>query len=302
MAKKKFLNRGGISDIIQKAEAQNKHNDTSIKENITILPELEKLIFPLSDEEFEQLTSNILAEGCREPLVIWNNNSGQYILIDGHNRYKICNTHQIDFKILIKDFETLEDVKDWMINNQLGRRNVTEETKSWLRGLQYKREKKKQGWQSANVQLKSKGAPKDGNHNRTVQIIAEQHNVSSSTVQRDEKFVDAVEILSGGDASLKKDILNRKIRIPKTELIKLASKDQKVLQQISASLSKGFSWKEALSGIQIGNQAVKEKEQLENLKKVIFKDIEKAIKRNDIVLVDKAIGQLEELKKVLSSI
>lgn len=299
MAKKKFLNRGGISDIIQKAEAQNKSNDTSIKENITILPELERLIFPLSDEEFEQLTSNILAEGCREPLVIWHNNSDQYILIDGHNRYNICKTHQIDFKIFIKDFESLEDVKDWMINNQLGRRNVTEETKSWLRGLQYKREKKKQGWQSAKETKKYKSAPKDGNYNRTVQIIAEQHNVSSSTVQRDEKFVDAVEILSGKNASLKKDILNRKIRIPKTELIKLANKDTKVVKQIGSSLSKGLSWKEALSSIQIENRSVKDKEQSDNLKKAIFKDIERAIKSNDIVLVDKAIVQLEELKKVL---
>jgi len=301
MAKKKFLNKGGITDIIQKAEAQNKKNDASIKDTITILPELEKLIFPLSDEEFDLLTSNILAEGCREPLILWSSQEKEHILIDGHNRYKICQKHHINFKVLVKDFEDIEAAKDWMINNQLGRRNVTEETKSWLRGLQYKREKKKQGWQP--IVDKSLGnAPKDGNptgnQKRTVQIIAQQHKVSSSTVQRDEKFVDAVEILSGSDTALKKDVLNRKIRIPKTQLISLAEKDKKAVEQIGQSLRKGNSWKESLEEVEVVNKSNRRGE-LIKLKRAIFKDIEKAIEQDDKSIADKAISGLRELKKAL---
>lgn len=296
MAKKKFLNRGGITDIIQKAEAQNKDNDAFVKENIKVLPELERLIFPLSDDEFELLTSNILLEGCREALVLWKNQD-EFILIDGHNRYKICQKHNVNFKILVKDFKDIEAAKDWMINNQLGRRNVTEETKSWLRGLQYKREKKKQGWQVSSA--KNVGvAPKEGNQKRTVQIIAEQHKVSSSTVQRDEKFVDAVEILSGLDISLKKDVLNRKIRIPKTQLINLAEKDKKALEQIGLLLKKGKSWKDSVRAIAY-NEISDVREELNKLKKAIFKDIEKAIDNNDVTMADQAINRLKKLKKAL---
>jgi|APGre2960657404_1045060.scaffolds.fasta_scaffold20941_2 N6-adenosine-specific RNA methylase IME4/ParB-like chromosome segregation protein Spo0J len=84
-----------------------------------ILQELESLIPPLSNEEFKQLERNILEEGIREPLITWNG-----ILIDGHNRYRIAQEHDINYETLEKEFENLNDVKIWMVNNQLGRRNL----------------------------------------------------------------------------------------------------------------------------------------------------------------------------------
>ena len=84
-----------------------------------ILQELESLIPPLSNEEFKQLERNILEEGIREPLITWNN-----ILIDGHNRYRIAQEHDMNYETLEKEFENLNDVKIWMVNNQLGRRNL----------------------------------------------------------------------------------------------------------------------------------------------------------------------------------
>ena len=84
-----------------------------------ILQELESLIPPLSNEEFKQLERNILEEGIRDPLVTWNG-----ILIDGHNRYRIAKEHDMNYETLEKEFENLNDVKIWMVNNQLGRRNL----------------------------------------------------------------------------------------------------------------------------------------------------------------------------------
>jgi N6-adenosine-specific RNA methylase IME4 len=84
-----------------------------------ILQELESLIPPLSNEEFKQLERNILEEGIREPLITWNG-----ILIDGHNRYRIAQEHDMNYETLEKEFENLNDVKIWMVNNQLGRRNL----------------------------------------------------------------------------------------------------------------------------------------------------------------------------------
>jgi len=84
-----------------------------------ILQELESLIPPLSNEEFKQLKRNILEEGIREPLITWNG-----ILIDGHNRYRIAMEHDMNYETLEKEFEHLNAVKIWMVNNQLGRRNL----------------------------------------------------------------------------------------------------------------------------------------------------------------------------------
>jgi N6-adenosine-specific RNA methylase IME4 len=84
-----------------------------------ILQELESLIPPLSNEEFKQLERNILEEGIREPLITWNG-----ILIDGHNRYRIAQEHDMNYETLEKEFEDINAVKIWMVNNQLGRRNL----------------------------------------------------------------------------------------------------------------------------------------------------------------------------------
>ncbi len=114
--------------------------------SITVVAELKAYIPPLTNEEFSLLEQNILAEGCREALILWQN-AEQFILVDGHNRYEICQKHQIPYKTITKSFADIETVKNWMIQNQLGKRNITEEVKSYLRGLQYKSEKTEHGGQ-----------------------------------------------------------------------------------------------------------------------------------------------------------
>ena len=108
-----------------------------------ILKELEVLIPPLTSEEFKQLERNILEEGIRDPLVTWNG-----ILVDGHNRYRIAQEYDIDFVTVEKEFADMNAVKEWMVNNQLGRRNLPEfvrgELLSYVRDLLKEKGKEKQ--------------------------------------------------------------------------------------------------------------------------------------------------------------
>jgi len=92
-----------------------------------ILKELEVLIPPLTSEEFKQLERNILEEGIRDPLVTWNG-----ILVDGHNRYRIATEYDIDYVTVEKEFSDMNAVKEWMINNQFGRRNLNNYQRSVL--------------------------------------------------------------------------------------------------------------------------------------------------------------------------
>ncbi len=88
--------------------------------NIEIDPEFKSLIPPLREEEYKQLEENIKKEGVHESIKVWNN-----ILIDGHNRYEICKKYNISFVTVEKtDLKTRDDVKEWIIRNQLGRRNL----------------------------------------------------------------------------------------------------------------------------------------------------------------------------------
>jgi transcriptional regulator with XRE-family HTH domain len=89
---------------------------------IKINDTLRSYIDPLTESEFQALERSILAEGCRDALVLW-----QDVLVDGHNRYEICQRHGIPFKVTENtSFRNLDDVKLWMIDNHLGRRSVSD--------------------------------------------------------------------------------------------------------------------------------------------------------------------------------
>ncbi|WP_151639172.1 ParB N-terminal domain-containing protein [Noviherbaspirillum aerium] len=89
---------------------------------ITISEELRAYIDPLTENEYDALERSLLAEGCRDALVLWGD-----LLVDGHNRYGICQKHGIPFNtVQSKNFKTMEDVHLWMIDNHLGRRSVSD--------------------------------------------------------------------------------------------------------------------------------------------------------------------------------
>ncbi|MGD9773618.1 plasmid replication/partition related protein [Diaphorobacter sp.] len=90
--------------------------------DITVLPELLAYIDPLTPEEDEALERSMLEEGCRDALVLWGN-----ILVDGHNRYRICTKHGLPFQTVQNTrFQNMDDVHLWMIDQHLGRRSVSE--------------------------------------------------------------------------------------------------------------------------------------------------------------------------------
>ena len=90
--------------------------------NITVNEELKAYIDPLTPDEHAALERSILAEGCRDALVLWGD-----VLVDGHNRYGICQKHGLPFQTVQNTrFQSMEDVHLWMIDQHLGRRSVSD--------------------------------------------------------------------------------------------------------------------------------------------------------------------------------
>ena len=89
--------------------------------DLTVDPEFRDLIPPLNEEELKLLEASIVADGCESPLIVWNG-----VIVDGHNRYAICQKHEIPFAIQEKDFSSRDDAMLWMLRNQLGRRNLND--------------------------------------------------------------------------------------------------------------------------------------------------------------------------------
>jgi hypothetical protein len=79
---------------------------TYLPMNITVNQELLAYIDPLTTDEHDALERSLLAEGCRDALVLWGD-----VLVDGHNRYGICREHGIPFNTVQNTlFQTMEDV------------------------------------------------------------------------------------------------------------------------------------------------------------------------------------------------
>lgn len=90
--------------------------------DIVVNEELKAYIDPLTPEEYAALERSLLAEGCRDALVLWGD-----LLVDGHNRYAICRQHGLPFQtVQSKRFKDIEDVHLWMIDQHLGRRSVSD--------------------------------------------------------------------------------------------------------------------------------------------------------------------------------
>lgn len=98
---------------------------------MTIDEEFQKLIPPLTDDEYKQLEENCIKEGIREAILVWDRGD-DLVIVDGHNRYKIAREHNLKWNHKVMNFGSREAVKEWIIKNQFGRRNLTPYDRSLL--------------------------------------------------------------------------------------------------------------------------------------------------------------------------
>jgi len=216
---------------------------------VQIDQEFKDLIPPLSAEEYAQLEVNILAEGCRDALVVfavppsekcphcgtryhratneqlvysqrefsedrWFEDSyadesiwicdqgedecdqveGSFILLDGHNRYEICQKHNISFSKTDIKVDNRQAAINWIINNQLGRRNLHPDQASYLRGKRYNAEKASVGGDRGNQYTVAKDQ-NDPLPESTADRLATEYKVSAPTVKRDGNYAAAIDTL-----------------------------------------------------------------------------------------------------------
>ena len=100
--------------------------------NLTIDPEFESLLPVPNQQELAVLRESILREGCREPLTVWRTEDDRRVIVDGHNRYRICTELKKEPPFQNKKFASREEVKLWIFEHQLGRRNLTDDQRTMI--------------------------------------------------------------------------------------------------------------------------------------------------------------------------
>ena len=153
---------------------------------MTIDEEFQKLIPPLTDDEYRQLEENCIKEGIRETILVWDRGD-DLVIVDGHNRYQIARKNGLKWHYKEMHFESREAVKEWIILNQFGRRNLSAYDRSIL-ALKLKpviaeKAKEKQIEAGGAVRQKSDKAVID-----TKKELAKVAGVSHDTIHKVEKI------------------------------------------------------------------------------------------------------------------
>ena len=145
---------------------------------LIINPELKDLLPPLSPRQFAKLESEILKDGCTAPLIVWED-----VIVDGHHRYTICTKHNLPFQTKQKKFESIDDAKLWMWQNQNSRRNLSRFQRAEI-ALKMKPIVASQS-KSRRVRKSHDFVPQNSAEQKeTRQILAEFADVSHDTLDR----------------------------------------------------------------------------------------------------------------------
>jgi hypothetical protein len=161
-----------------------------MKRDFEIDEGVRSLLPALTDEEREGLETQLRSQQHVDPLVILVlKDSGHRVLGDGHNRLEIADRLKLPYETRDVHVDDRLAAQKWVIDNQLSRRNVSEQQKSYLRGKELAAEKGPRGGSKRHDDALNEAEGK------TAEKVAERHGVSPRTVERDEKFAAGVDAL-----------------------------------------------------------------------------------------------------------
>lgn len=175
-------------------------------------PKFKALIPPLTEDELAQLEANLIEQGCRDPLVVW---AEMGVVLDGHNRLEICKRRDISYQVVRSSFADRQAAEAWVINNQLGRRNLHPDQISVLRGKRYNGEKQALGGQIPGSRVDQNDPPIP-----TADRLATEYKVSPATIKRDGKFAESVDALEAAGIDPHEVVAV----VPKSTVVEVAGK------------------------------------------------------------------------------
>jgi hypothetical protein len=215
-----------------------------LQQNVYVLKiekDFENLIPPLSSKEMNQLEKNIIRDGCREPLCIWNDT-----ILDGHNRYEICTKLKIPFSIQSISLLNHEEAVAWICSNQLGRRNITLESRKYLIGKQYEMEKiigthNVYGInQHSKKEVRSKSLTEPRSKDtalRTREKLGWEYNISDGTVYRYGVYSHAIDLLSRVTPDLIPKILSSEVKLTHKNVVDMVKLPDQSIKRLCNMLS-----------------------------------------------------------------
>lgn len=172
-------------------------------------PELRRLVFPYSQEEYTALEQQILQYGCRQPVVVWYG-----YIIQGFEQYDICMAHGIAFEIKNISFRVREEVISVTCREELSTRYLPENQRRYLIGKRYNADiiigahnaaGTDQFKERARRELSKGRQLYESSVGRTKERLAEEYHLNQCSITRYAIYAQAIDYI----ASIKSEIVDQ---------------------------------------------------------------------------------------------
>ncbi len=208
-----------------------------MNKSLRVDDEFQNIIPPLTSDEYINLEKSIITEGCRDAIRIWDG-----VIVDGHNRYKICQKWNIPFQTIDMSFSSREAAISWICLNQMSRRNLTREAYKYLIGKRYDAEKAiVRNAKGKNQYSALSNDNEHGDQNSKIQNtsarLAREYHLTHSTIERYSKYSRSLDKIERKRPGILPSLLSGECKISQRNIATLANmpghKVKKVIEAIS---------------------------------------------------------------------
>lgn len=208
------------------------------RDNLYVKPEFEALSLPVGEEEERLLLESLESDGCREPIYVLANDGA---ILDGHRRFRICSDQKITFKTKALKFGTEQEAINWIVQEQLAKRSLTAEQKSYLRGKRYLAEVNPNGRPCENTGKNEgkKGETVSPFSGKTDERLAAEYGVDERTMRNDAVFAKSIDALAEVVPEAKETILAGKADATRSEVKKAATLPKKERRKAAKAIAAG---------------------------------------------------------------
>ena len=207
---------------------------------LKIDPEFKNKIPPLTEDEFKQLEENIVSDGeVYEPIIAWRG-----VIVDGHNRWAIVQKHpEIPYKVKEMEFTDKWAAFEWMYRKQLGRRNLTDEQKTYMMGKMYEARKNTASFKGnqytngdgQNVHNQTLRERKDGTSGQ----IGKEFGVDGKTIRRAEHFANGIDALRAVSPEAADKVLEGKSKATRGAVAELKTAPEEEVKEFAKAVNEG---------------------------------------------------------------
>ena len=150
----------------------------------------------------------------------------------------------IKWRVRHMDFLDKWAAFEWMYKNQLGRRNLTDEQRTYMIGKMYEARKNTSAFKGnqytivgsgQNVQNQSRREQRNG----TSGEIGKEVGMDGRSVRRAEKFAKGVDTLRNVSPEAADKVLDGKSKITKTEVADLAKSEPEIIEAFAQAVNEG---------------------------------------------------------------